>query len=523
MTGVESEAPLGYAALHRLVLGFLGLVEHLPAPQRHALESTFGLVAGPPPDRFLVGLGVLTLLAEAASGDGLLCIVDDAEWLDPESAVVLGFVARRLQAEGVVMVFGARELSEVAPALQGLAEVVIGALDDGDAAALLAMVAPGKVSPSVAARLVAEGGGNPLALVELAAELTPAQLAGSADLPDPLPAAGSLQQMFSRRLGSLSPDARLLLAIAAAEPTAPDAVVRGAANQLAVDADEVAAELSGLAELGLRSRSATPSCARSPTTLCRWRGAARSTGRWPSRLMRAPSPTGPAWHLAMAATGPDEALAARLVEVAGAGIERGGYAANATFLARAAELTIDAGTRARRLLAATEAQLAAGAPGRAASLLEEARRSDPAQLEGAEAQRLAAELTYRTGHLADTALPGRRPHDDANRPCSGAPGAVERSGVRHLRRPPGLRDGAGRRRGVVVGAAPLPSPPARPGRPLACRHLAALRGRPGRGRSVPVPSALRPPGRDARRPGPDAVDPHRQHRRDRPPGSRRER
>ncbi len=169
VTGVESEAPLGYAALHRLLLGFPGLVEHLPAPQRHALESTFGLVAGPPPDRFLVGLGVLTLLAEAASGDGLLCIVDDAEWLDPESAVVLGFVARRLQAEGVVMVFGARELSEVAPALRGLAELVIGALDDGDAAALLAMVAPGRVSPSVVARLVTEGGGNPLALVELAA------------------------------------------------------------------------------------------------------------------------------------------------------------------------------------------------------------------------------------------------------------------------------------------------------------------------------------------------------------------
>ena len=118
-------------------------------------------MAGPPPDRFLVALGVLTLLAEAASADGLLCVVDDAQWLDPESAVVLGFVARRLQAEGVVMVFGARELSEVAPALQGLPEVVIGALDDGDAAALVAMVAPGRVSSEVAARLVAEGGGQP--------------------------------------------------------------------------------------------------------------------------------------------------------------------------------------------------------------------------------------------------------------------------------------------------------------------------------------------------------------------------
>ncbi len=161
VTGVESEAPLGYAALHRLLLGFPGLFERLPVPQRYALESTFGLVAGPPPDRFLVGLGVLTLLAEAASADGLLCVVDDAQWLDPESAAVLGFVARRLQAEGVVMVFGARELSEVAPALQGLPEVVIGALDDGDAAALVAMIASGRVSPKCGGAAGRRGRGQP--------------------------------------------------------------------------------------------------------------------------------------------------------------------------------------------------------------------------------------------------------------------------------------------------------------------------------------------------------------------------
>ena len=180
VTGVESEVPLGYAALHRLLLPFPRLVERLPVPQRDALRSTFGLVAGPPPDRFLIALGGLTLLADAASDAPLLCIVDDAQWLDPESAVVLGFVARRLQAEGIVMVFAARELSQVAPALQDLPEVVIGALDATDAASLLSSIAASRLSPEVESRLVAEGAGNPLALVELAAELTPAQLAGSA-------------------------------------------------------------------------------------------------------------------------------------------------------------------------------------------------------------------------------------------------------------------------------------------------------------------------------------------------------
>ena len=250
VTGVESEVPLGYAALHRLLLPFPRLVERLPVPQRDALRSTFGLVAGPPPDRFLIALGVLTLLADAASDAPLLCIVDDAQWLDPESAVVLGFVARRLHAEGIVMVFAARELSQVAPALQDLPEVVIGALDATDAEALLSSIAASRLSPEVESRLVVEGAGNPLALVELAAELTPAQLAGSAALPDPLPAAGSLQQMFSRRLARLSPGTRLLLALAAAEPAASDTVLWRAAGRLGVDADLAASETSGVAEFG---------------------------------------------------------------------------------------------------------------------------------------------------------------------------------------------------------------------------------------------------------------------------------
>src|SRR5271165_5175676 len=149
VTGVESEVPLGYAAVHRLLLRFPGLIERLPAPQRDALQFTFGLVAGPPPDRFLVALGVLTLLADAASDASLLCVIDDAQWLDFESAVVLGFVARRLQAEGIVMVFAARDLAELTKALQGLPEVRISALDASDAADLLSSVTPGRLHPDV--------------------------------------------------------------------------------------------------------------------------------------------------------------------------------------------------------------------------------------------------------------------------------------------------------------------------------------------------------------------------------------
>ena len=419
VTGVESEAPLGYAALHRLLLGFPGLVEHLPAPQRYALELTFGLVAGPPPDRFLVGLGVLTLLAEAASGVGLLCIVDDAHWLDPESAVVLGFVARRLHAEGVVMVFGARELSEVAPALQGLAEVVVSALHDGDAAALLAMVAPGRVSPGVAARLVTEGGGNPLALVELAGELTSAQLAGSVSLPDPLPASGSLQQMFSRRLARLTSGAQLLLALAAAEPTAPGTVLWRSAKQLGIDADELAPELSGLAELGPSVTFRHPivrSVAYHAMPVARRRQVHEALAE---SIDAGAEPDRVAWHLAMATTGPDEALAARLVEVAGRAMERGGYAANATFLARAAELSADDKQRIDRLLAAAEAALTAGRLEQARALLDQAEPGATGDRQAITALRLGGQVSFATGRPGDAARqllaaanrfpPGERP------------------------------------------------------------------------------------------------------------------
>jgi len=186
LTGVEAETQLGYAGLHRFLLPFADQLERLPVPQRDALRSTFGLVAGPPANRFLVALAVLTLLADVASQAPLVCVVDDVQWLDPESVVVLGFVARRLYAERVVLLLAVREPADQLSALVGLPELAVGGLDERAALDLLSSLAPWRLSPAVGARIVAETGGNPLALAELARELSPGQLAGSEVLPEPL-------------------------------------------------------------------------------------------------------------------------------------------------------------------------------------------------------------------------------------------------------------------------------------------------------------------------------------------------
>jgi DNA-binding CsgD family transcriptional regulator len=401
LTGVEPETQLGYAGLHQFLVPFADQLERLPVPQRDALRSTFGLLAGPPADRFLVALGVLTLLAEVASAVPLVCVVDDVQWLDPESVVVLGFVARRLYAERVVLLFAVREPAGPLPELAGLPELVVGGLAEDAALELLASLAPGQVSPAVGARIVAETGGNPLALVEVARELSPAQLAGAEVLPEPLPAGGSLEQAFGRRVSRLPPEARLLLAVAAAEPTASEALLWRAARQLGIDPEAAeAADLGGLAEVGPQVEFRHPlvrSVVYHGTPLPQRRLihqalAAAGDGEEPDRV---------AWHLAMAAVGPDEAVAARLEQAAGRARDRGGYAARVTFLIRAAELSEDEGPRARRLLAAAEASLTAGQPFRAAALLEEAvpRLADP--LARAQARRLQGTLRLALGQAGE--------------------------------------------------------------------------------------------------------------------------
>ena len=401
LTGVEPETHLSYAGLHRFLLPFADHLERLPAPQREALRSTFGLVAGPPADRFLVALAVLTLLAEAASEAPLVCVVDDVQWLDPESAVVLGFVARRLYAERVMLLFAVREPAGDLPALAGLPEMSIAGLDEGAALELLASLVPGPLSPAVGARVVAETGGNPLALVEVARQLSPGQLAGVELLPEPLPVGGSLEEAFGRRVRRLPAEARLLLAVAAAEPVGSQALVWRAAGQLGIDPDAAAsADLGGLAAIGSQVEFRHP-LIRSvvyQTMPLRQRRlihralAAAGDGSEPDRV---------AWHLGMAAAGPDEAVAARLEQAAGRARDRGGYAAAVMFLSRAAELSADECLRAGRLLAASEAALIAGQPVRAGALLEAAtpKLGDP--LARAQARRLHGTIRCALGQAGE--------------------------------------------------------------------------------------------------------------------------
>ena len=382
--------------MHRLLQFFPGLVDGLPPPQRDALLSTFGLIAAPPPDRFLVALAVLTLLADSTADAPLVAVVDDAQWLDLESGTVLGFVARRLQAERVVMLFAASGIDGGPAWLSRVPELVIGRLDDTDAADLLSTVTRGKLSPSTRARLLDQGDGNPLALIEMARELTPEQLAGEVTLPDLLPPTGSLRNLLAPRLQHLDPGLRLLLAVAAAEPTAPASLVWSAAQRLGVDTDATAA-LEGLVSIGDVVRFSHPllrSVAYHSVPLPERQRVHRALAEVMSSTQHFDRV---AWHLAAAATGPDEAVANKLEQAAQGARQRGGYAAATTLLQRAAALSAQEPARVDRLLAASEEALIAGQPDQAHALLEEVRDQATDGRQAAVALRLSGEALFATG------------------------------------------------------------------------------------------------------------------------------
>jgi DNA-binding CsgD family transcriptional regulator len=403
IAGIEAEAPLAYAALHRLLQFFPGAVDRLPPPQREALRSTLGLVAGPAPDRFLVGLGLLTLLADRASDQRLLTVIDDAQWLDPESGTVFGFAARRLQAEGVVMLCAAREADESPPWWSQLPEMCIGRLEDRDAADLVREVTGGPLSPDVQARLLRECSGNPLALVELARQLTPEQLAGAAVLPDPLHATGSVEQLFARRLGDLSHGARVVLAVAAAEPTAPEILVWSVSQRLGVDAPDALAELGPFAMFAEVVQFSHP-LMRSVAYYGMSRPERRAIHRALAQEMDSPQNSDRvAWHLAMAATGPDESVARQLEQAAHRARHRGGFAATATLLQRAATLSVDERRKTDRLLAAAEAALTAARPNQARALLAEVRSDRTDERQMALARLISGTAFFATGAIDDAA------------------------------------------------------------------------------------------------------------------------
>jgi AAA ATPase domain len=222
VAGVQSEIELAFAGLHQLLAPMLGHLERLPEPQREALRTVFGLSEGPAPDRFLVALAVLGLLSEAAGERPLVCVVDDQQWLDQASAQALGFAARRLGADPVGLVFAARVPGQE---LAGLPELTVGGLPEGDARALFDSALTGPLDTRVRNQIVAEAGGNPLALLELPRGMTPAELAGGFGLPGQVSLTGRIEDSFRRRLDALPDPARRLLLLAAADPSGDTALV----------------------------------------------------------------------------------------------------------------------------------------------------------------------------------------------------------------------------------------------------------------------------------------------------------
>src|SRR3954470_23378098 len=388
--GVESEVELAFAALHQLCAPVLDRLDRLSAPQRGALAIPFGLNAGPAPDRFLVGLATLSLLSEAAQERPMLCVIDDAQWLDRASAQALAFVARRLQTDSLAMLFAARAPTAE---LTGLPELVVEGLDAADARDLLASVIPGRLDERVADQLVAEAHGNPLALLELPRGLSASQLAGGFGLPRALSLERRIEQTFRDRLEALPEDTRRLLVVAAAEPTGDPGMLWRAAERLHISGPVLdAGETAGLIEVDSRRvrfrhplvrsvlyRAATP---RERSQAHRALAGATDAQLDPDRR---------AWHLAESTGGSDEGVAAELERAAGRAQARGGLAAAAAFLERAAALT-DPPHRAQRALAAAQAKYESGAMEEALTLLPTAEAGALGDLERARVDVLRAEI-----------------------------------------------------------------------------------------------------------------------------------
>jgi hypothetical protein len=359
---------LPFAAVQQLCSAFIELMDRLPVPQRDALGVAFGLDTGPTPSPFLVGLAVLGLLSEAAEERPLLALVDDAHWLDHASARALAFVARRLLAEKIALVFAARQVDD---ALGALPELHVESLRRRDARALLESVLPARLDERVLGAIVAETRGNPLAVLELPRGLTPAQLAGGFGLPAAVPLAASIEESFTRRLAALPHDARRLLLVAAADPVGDPALVWRAAERLGISesaADIVESE--DLLVFGPRVVFRHP-LVRSAV----YRAAGPNERREIHRALAEATdpeldPDRRAWHRAQAASVPDEDVAAELEHSAARAQARGGMAAVAAFLERAAALTPESTRRAQRLLAAAAAKREAGDLEAALGLLE---------------------------------------------------------------------------------------------------------------------------------------------------------
>jgi DNA-binding CsgD family transcriptional regulator len=388
--GVQSEMELAFATLHQLLAPTLEHLERLPVPQRDALRTAFGVSTGPAPDRFLVALAVLSLLSDVAEEQPLICLVDDEQWLDQASAQILTFVARRLGAESVGLVFAARGSSDH---LAGVPDLMVEGLPERDARALLDSVLSWPLDDRVRDRILSETRGNPLALLELVRGFTPAELAGGFGLPAALPLAGRIEESFRRRLDALPAETRRLMQLAAADPVGEPLLVWRAAERLGIPAEAaVPAAEADLLEFGAHVRFRHP-LVRSAA----YRSASLRDRREVHRALAeatdpANDPDRRAWHDAQATTGPDEHVAGELERAAGRAQARGGLAAASAFLERAAMLTPEPAHRVQRLLAAAATKHDAGALDEALGLLVavEAGTLDPRST--AEVERLRGQI-----------------------------------------------------------------------------------------------------------------------------------
>jgi DNA-binding CsgD family transcriptional regulator len=402
IAGVESEISMGFAGLHRLLLPFLPLQHAVPPPQQSALRVAFGQEAGPPPERFLVGLAALTLLSRAAEEQPLLCTIDDTHWLDPESAQVIGFVARRLYADPVGLIATRGEPAPPQPVEQQLPTIDVAGLPDAEARRLLGSVTGGALSPQTVERVLAETSNNPLALVELGAAYTDDEISGRAALPEPLPLGQRLRAHFLRQVRSLTPDTQAFVLLAAADPEGDRGRLWRASVRAGIDPESAAAETTwaGVLEFpGESVRFRHPllrSAVYHGSNIVDRRRAHRVLGEAGDSDLRS-------WHLAAAASGPDEGLAAELQRTAERAAGRGGFAARAALLRRSADLTPDDGRRAEREVALAEATLMAGDPAGAQAMLDVARPRLVTTTARGQARRLEGATCFARGDAAEAA------------------------------------------------------------------------------------------------------------------------
>ena len=399
VAGVESEMELPFAGLHQLCAPMLGRLGSLAEPQRRALSAAFGLASGDSPDRFMVCLAALSLMAEASEKQPILCVVDDAQWLDQASAHVLGFVGRRLLAEPVALVFAVRTPAPGAPAtdhLAGLPELQLGGLDEQSARALLATVISGPLDESVRVRILEETHGHPLALLELYRGRSAADLAGGFALPDAGDLPRRIEDQYAARLGQLPAEVRRLVLLAAADPVGDPALILRAAELCGLDTGIMnLAAAADLLEFGANVVRFRHPLVRSAA----YRAATADGRRAVHEALAAVTdpladPDRRAWHRAHATAGPDEAVAEELISSASRAMRRGGVAAAAAFWERAVALTPDPGRRASRALTAAEAKYAAGDFEAAQALLVTAEAGPPGELGEARAQRMRAQVAF---------------------------------------------------------------------------------------------------------------------------------